>query len=244
MKNFFFVISLFFYFNSNSQNYEIIYDEFISITSLNLENQKKNYTKDDLNATFYAEMKLNYANGISCYSNFKSEKSITEDVNFESTDEIIQPYYYKDHKLKKAVEFYENYAPVLYGKDITVVDTLANFDWQITNSKEVISGYNCVLAKCTRSNGRKILAWFTDEIAINEGPRDFCGLPGLILQIQINDKVLIVAKTIKKIDSKSSSIKLPANDNEMTPKEFKKFEKEVYKPRTINMPDGSQLIIE
>lgn len=56
-------------------------------------------------------------------------------------------------------------------------------NWEITNTKQEISGYSCTLAK-TVFAGRHYNAWFTSEIPISDGPYKFKGLPGLIVKIE------------------------------------------------------------
>lgn len=72
-------------------------------------------------------------------------------------------------------------------KKYLIYDTLANFKWVITNEKQKILKYKCT--KATASfRGREYIAWFTEDIAIQNGPWKFCGLPGLIIKIHDKDK--------------------------------------------------------
>jgi GLPGLI family protein len=64
----------------------------------------------------------------------------------------------------------------LYDEDIPIQE------WKIQQDRETISGYKCQKAIC-HFRGRNYVAWFTDEIPINNGPYKFGGLPGLIVQI-------------------------------------------------------------
>lgn len=54
--------------------------------------------------------------------------------------------------------------------------------WQLSNEKKQINGFQCQKATCYFS-GRNYTAWFTYEIPIAEGPYKFSGLPGLIVEI-------------------------------------------------------------
>ena len=83
-----------------------------------------------------------------------------------------------------------------------------NLDWKITNETQLISGYECYKAVAIKNNPQKkinktfeIIAWFCPSIPISFGPKESCGLPGLILQYQ-DDKVVFLAN---KIDFKSES---------------------------------------
>lgn len=55
-------------------------------------------------------------------------------------------------------------------------------DWTLKDSTKTLLGYPCQLATCCY-HGRDYQAWFTSEIAIDNGPWKFKGLPGLILEV-------------------------------------------------------------
>lgn len=76
---------------------------------------------------------------------------------------------------------------VLGGNKYTF-ESLDKFDWQIDNkASSTIGGYKCNKATA-KINGRSIIAWFTYDIPINDGPYKFRGLPGLILKLnEIHD---------------------------------------------------------
>lgn len=69
-----------------------------------------------------------------------------------------------------------------------IIDTLQNFNWVLTKEKKKIVNFNCIKAT-TRFRGRNYIAWFTEDVPIQNGPWKFCGLPGLI--VKINDDKLI-----------------------------------------------------
>ncbi len=53
--------------------------------------------------------------------------------------------------------------------------------WQILDSTKNVLGFECIKAT-TNYRGRTWIAWFTPEIAVQDGPWKLCGLPGLILE--------------------------------------------------------------
>ena len=66
--------------------------------------------------------------------------------------------------------------------------------WQITNEKMNIANYNVQKAIAykrevnpitNQERKSKVIAWFTPEIPINFGPASYCGLPGLILKLEV-----------------------------------------------------------
>ena len=56
-------------------------------------------------------------------------------------------------------------------------------DWKMSFGTKEILGYPCFKAECD-FRGRHWTAWFTMQIPVKDGPWKFCGLPGLILQVE------------------------------------------------------------
>ena len=53
--------------------------------------------------------------------------------------------------------------------------------WQmVADSTKEILGYQCQMATA-HFKGRQWIAWYTEDIPLNEGPWKLCGLPGLVL---------------------------------------------------------------
>ncbi|MBN8697485.1 MAG: GLPGLI family protein [Bacteroidetes bacterium] len=86
----------------------------------------------------------------------------------------------------------------LWGEKMYVEDTLYKREWKITDSKRVISGYNCRKAIWQANDSTRIYAWYCEEIVPSIGPESFYGLPGAILGLATEDGgVIYFAKTIE-----------------------------------------------
>ena len=87
----------------------------------------------------------------------------------------------------------------LLGKNYLVKDEIPKRKWKIHNEIKEVSGYVCMKAETYDSiKSQRIVAWFTDKILVPAGPAEFGGLPGLILEIDINDQSsLITAEEVK-----------------------------------------------
>ena len=70
-------------------------------------------------------------------------------------------------------------------KDIFFIKIENKLDWKVLTEKSKIGSFSVQKAE-VNYGGRKWIAWFTNEIPINDGPYVFYGLPGLI--IKINDE--------------------------------------------------------
>lgn len=75
------------------------------------------------------------------------------------------------------------YVDIIEPKKYSYTEPVSIFNWQINSATRTISGYKCQQAN-TFFRGRYYTAWFTRQIPIPDGPYKFCGLPGLIVQIQ------------------------------------------------------------
>lgn len=121
-----------------------------------------------------------------------------------------------------------------YGQDFIV--HLPKFKWKITNDRKKIDKYTCYRATTIKevknSNGKhrvKIVAWFTPQLPYNFGPKEFNGLPGLILELNEGDNLIFRLKELKKI--KKREIKKPTKGKKITLKEFIALSKKMYENR-------------
>lgn len=80
-----------------------------------------------------------------------------------------------------------------FGQELLV--QLDPIEWQITGETAIIRGFKCRKAKTDKIvHGRDgiikhpVEAWFTTEIPLNFGPVGYAGLPGLIVQLELNNR--------------------------------------------------------
>lgn len=102
---------------------------------------------------------------------------------------------YKNHK-ESSIVYFDKIALSYY----TFEEEMPTFDWIIQPDTMTVLNQICQKATCY-FRGRSYEAWFSQAIAVSEGPWKFNGLPGLILKIKDsrNDYVFDAIE-IKKID--------------------------------------------
>ena len=117
--------------------------------------------------------------------------------------------------------------------------------WKIGKNKKEILGYACMEASFQADSATHIKAWFTPQLAISNGPSDFQGLPGMILQIDVNNGERVSTATEVTIDSvDTSSIVAPVKGKEVSSEEFEKIRVEKMKEMQLqNGGNGNQMII-
>jgi len=84
-------------------------------------------------------------------------------------------------------------------KHYIISDSLHAPDWSIMNDIKEIAGHICMSASTYDSVRRqKVKAWFAMDIPISIGPDRWYGLPGVILEADLNDGAVVV--TAEKIE--------------------------------------------
>lgn len=93
-------------------------------------------------------------------------------------------------------------------KKYIIEDSLKAPNWKIHNEIKEVAGYICMKASTYDSLKKfRIEAWFTTDITISAGPELYYGLPGLILEINVQDGIVQLTATSVKLDDK---IEIPA----------------------------------
>ncbi|MBO6643516.1 MAG: GLPGLI family protein [Muricauda sp.] len=98
----------------------------------------------------------------------------------------------------KGVYFYENNGNLIIQKEFAgdlflVEPDSAEFGWKILDERKMIGEFECIKAigvnKGFDNKESTVIAWFSPQINIPYGPKEYFGLPGLILEVE--DKGII-----------------------------------------------------
>ncbi len=85
---------------------------------------------------------------------------------------------------------------MISGKVYIVEDEIYSFPWKIKSEIKEVAGYLCMLATTYDSlRNYSIEAWFTTDIPASVGPEEFMGLPGAILEVNIDEGVVLFTAT-------------------------------------------------
>lgn len=103
----------------------------------------------------------------------------------------------------------------IMGKLFLIQDKLPAYDWKLTNETKSIGVYTCYKATYTRQEDRTSMsvengevseqtkkvdvvttAWYTPEIPVSNGPRDYNGLPGLILEVKEGQETIVCSEIV------------------------------------------------
>ena len=103
-----------------------------------------------------------------------------------------------------------NDAMDILSKTYIIEDSLAKPDWKILNDIKDVAGHLCMKAATYDSTRlEKIVAWFAMDMPLSGGPDRFYGLPGMILEVDVNDGGMLISAD--KIDLKPVAADLALN---------------------------------
>ncbi len=134
-----------------------------------------------------------------------------------------------------------------YGKKFLVKDRMQPLNWKMGTESKQIGQYMCFKATASiaksqlswysfswsqaRNNDASkseevemvaIEAWYTPQIPINQGPGEYWGLPGLILEVNVDNTTILCSKIVINPKEKTK-IKAPEKGQEVTRDEYQKI---------------------
>ena len=212
------VISLIFslHYCAYSQGLRVIYEETITVqlpSNFNqidnpqiraaIENSTKNMSRDRSRT---AQLLVN--NGASVYKTEEQEQqsketladkngntSVSGTINVQLNS--VSPHtIYKNHLDKVVLT-----QSIVDGKEYLIDEPLIEFKWKIGRKKKEISDFQCIEATTKTANGVLVIAWYTPDIPVSDGPSSYWGLPGLILYLDVNDGMRVFScKSVEQVN--------------------------------------------
>ncbi len=105
------------------------------------------------------------------------------------------------------------------GKVFRINGDMPNYEWKITGEQKMFEDYLLMQATYEDST-RKIVAWFCPQIPVSGGPDAFTQLPGLVLEVDINDGERTLVATEVNLGEPAEAIEKPKKGKEITQEEF------------------------
>ena len=127
---------------------------------------------------------------------------------------------------KNLEERYYIHESIGFGFDQLIKDSLPDFKWILTRENKDVLGFKTRKAVGKLNDKQVIEAWYSTELSYPNGPSNYQGLPGLILEVvhTLNDDLNTV-KTFRAMKVKE----LPAKTVIKQPKKGKVVDLETYK---------------
>ncbi|MCF8246534.1 MAG: GLPGLI family protein [Saprospiraceae bacterium] len=126
-----------------------------------------------------------------------------------------------------------------FGRYFLITDKAKAPAWKITGEQKKMMGFVCQKATVQLDSATAVEAWFTPQIPVSTGPSVNAGLPGLILELNMNgDQRTIVATQVEFKSLPKDALVKPSKGKEMTNEEFKVLEAEKMKEMGMEMGSG------
>ena len=131
-----------------------------------------------------------------------------------------------------------------YGKQFLVKDNLLALEWKMTTETKQIGNYMCFKATASVPSSElswynfswgdlneddssevkmtEVVAWYSPQIPVSQGPSEYWGLPGLILEVNVGTTTMLCSKIIMNPDEKSE-IEAPKKGKEVTKNEYQEI---------------------
>ncbi|MGJ8591838.1 MAG: GLPGLI family protein [Aquaticitalea sp.] len=115
-----------------------------------------------------------------------------------------------------------------FGETFLIKDSINSLDWILTKESKKIDKYLCFKATSTYNVANTVgnfinvvTAWYCPNIPYNFGPKNYSGLPGLILELS-DDKFTYVAENIE-FSAKKDKIESSSNGRIVSNHEFEEL---------------------
>ena len=132
----------------------------------------------------------------------------------------------------------------IMGKRFLVKDNLTSHKWELSSETKNIGTYTCYKATFSKEVENKnttfkdgesaeeieketiiTTAWYTPQISVGNGPGNYQGLPGLILEINDGKKIIVCTEIVLN-PSKQISIEEPKKGKVVSQKKFLEIQKQ------------------
>lgn len=178
----------------------------------------------------------------SLWRNIKEEEDIRDQAGEDHDRPVVRMRFgggddqtYKDYGSQKMIEQRE-----MGPKKYIIEDSFPHQSWKLEEDTLRIKGFLCRKATTTgkagpgaarSSEGTPVIAWYAEDIQSPSGPEFYGGLPGLILQLDINGGEMVltaVELTIQGMDK--GVVKAPVDGKKITRAAFQKMMDEQFGP--------------
>jgi GLPGLI family protein len=179
-----------------------------------------------------SEKELLFTKAASLYRTLEvEEEEEIEDGNNEQIMMVMdggESVVYTDHEAGVVTEQTD-----VMGKKFLIKGPEKDRKWKIHPERKKVQGYDCQRAVFTDSMGT-LEAWFASDIPVSAGPMGVGKLPGLILELNLDDQMTVTATKVEFAAPDKKEMKAPKGGKEVTRDEYE----EIMAERSAEMQDG------
>ena len=172
---------------------------------------------------------VNNKNTITCkleftgyLSKFIQQEVLSSTKNIFLRAAIGKGIYFSNRKTNVITEQNDRYGDVF-------LISYPKLNWEIVNESKVISGFLCgkaitqVAENSATTQMKTVVAWFAFDLPFNFGPKQFNGLPGLILELEYFGRYKLTATKIVLNPEKRIEIQFPSKGIKISLKKYEEM---------------------
>ena len=181
----------------------------------------------------------------SLYKNLPKEENIAEEIAHEKGDVMIKMNFNEpDHVTYRNLESGKiTEQQDLFGRQFLIQGKPEKVKWKVTSDQKKIAGYTCIKATHLMDT-IPITAWFTPQIPVQNGPRLYGDLPGMILALDTNNGLHVthaLSVELRPLND-GETIEEPSKGKVISREKFQKLSEEKMKEMQ-EMGGGTQMFI-
>jgi GLPGLI family protein len=115
-------------------------------------------------------------------------------------------------------------------KKYLITDSIRTLPWKLSEETGAILGHPCKKATATTPRGNKLVAWYSEDIAVPVGPDKTGGLPGAILKLDIDSAGVVYTATQIVPSVNAKDLRAPTGNKAVTRAEYEKILDQVMGP--------------
>lgn len=180
---------------------------------------------------------------------FNKEAALYENHQSEAEEEQMDMGHGANVMIKMAEPDNKTYTDLKLGRQIEqkefmsrlflVESELPKGQWKLTGEQKMILEYPCQEA-ISEEEGKEVIAWFTPSISVSAGPASYGNLPGLVLEVSMNEgDQVIAAKSLELKELDKDILKKPSKGKKVSPEEYQAIVEEKLKEMGVEHGDGA-----
>lgn len=127
-------------------------------------------------------------------------------------------------------------------RDFLIESPAKNSNWKLTGKQKMILSYPCQQAMQVDSMDT-VMVWFTPVIPVSSGPMTFIGLPGMVLEVELDHGMEVITATAVQTTVDADMIKKPKDGKKVTQEEYDKIVEEKLKEMGVQPGPGGRAVI-
>ncbi|MDR2009496.1 MAG: GLPGLI family protein [Bacteroidales bacterium] len=111
-----------------------------------------------------------------------------------------------------------------------IEDSISYQNWKIRNDMKEVAGHICMNAYYRDTiKDKDIIAWFALDIPLSYGPKRYGGLPGMIMEINMNNGAVVITATDISFSEEKNNIEKPTHKKKIKKVTEEEFDDIIYK---------------